>query len=132
MSYEEAMKAAGADVLEFKQFGSYQGDWWAKVRYKDEQGWVTGSYGSCRGCDAFRAEFGWNDEDCGDYSYNHQDDCPACQEAKRKYQDRLADFGRGYLDDMIMTQEKAEEESARNIEWDSDAQEMLDWIKANR
>lgn len=36
MSYENALKAAGAEILEFGQFGSYQGDWWAKVRYKEK------------------------------------------------------------------------------------------------
>jgi len=31
MSYDEALKAAGAEVLLYESFGSYQGDWWAKV-----------------------------------------------------------------------------------------------------
>lgn len=129
MSYQEALEAAGAEVLEFEEFGSYQGDWWAKVRYKNELGWVQGSYGSCTGCDSFQAEFGWADANCEEHMYDHKEDCQACEEAQQKYNERLADFGRGYLDGLL-TQEKAEEEAARNIEWDSDAQAMLDWMKA--
>ena len=131
MSYEEAMQAAGAEVLEFMQFGSYQGDWWAKVRYKDELGWAQGSYGSCSGCDAFEAEFGWADADCEEHKYNHKADCPDCQEAKKKYDERLADFGRGYLDGLL-TQEMAEKEASRNLDWDSDAKAMLDWLRVNK
>ena len=43
MSYQDALKAAGAAVLEFESFGSYQGDWVALVEYKGERGWVQGS-----------------------------------------------------------------------------------------
>ena len=50
MSYCQALEAAGAKILQFKSFGSYQGDWWAKVEYNGEIGWVAGSYGSCSGC----------------------------------------------------------------------------------
>ena len=60
MSYQEALEAAGATVHAFEFFGSYQGDWWAKVTYNGETGWVHGSYGSCSGCDAFEAEFGFS------------------------------------------------------------------------
>jgi len=46
MSYQIALEAAGAKILAFKEFGSYQGDWWAKVTYKNEMGWIKGCYGS--------------------------------------------------------------------------------------
>ena len=52
MSYELALEEAGAKVLEFQSFGSFQGEWWAKVEYNGEIGWVAGCYGSCSGCDA--------------------------------------------------------------------------------
>jgi hypothetical protein len=42
MSYKQALREAGAEVLEFAEFGSHQGDWWAKVCYKDEFGWNEG------------------------------------------------------------------------------------------
>lgn len=113
MSYKEALEAAGAEVILFKGFGSYQGDWWAKVKYNGHEGWVTGSYGSCSGCDAFEAEFDWGD--------NEKDD----------YQSRLCDFGKGYLDD-ILTQDEAEEAASKYLDWDFDAQEMVDWIRQNK
>lgn len=130
MSYAKAMQAAGAEVIEFECFGSYQGEWWAKVRYEGRIGWVQGSYGSCSGCDAFEGEFGFAYMDCEEHRWDHKDDCTACQEAKRQYDKRLADFGRLYLDELI-PQEKAEEVAARNIEWDSEAQGMLDWLKSH-
>ena len=67
MSYNEALEAAGAKVLEFATFGSWQGEWVALVEYKSEVGWVQGSFGSCSHCDSFEAEFGWHDEEEDDY-----------------------------------------------------------------
>lgn len=58
MSYKKCLELAGAEVIVFQYFGSYQGDWWAKVRYNGQMGWVNGSFGSCSACDAFEFEFG--------------------------------------------------------------------------
>lgn len=69
MSYEEALKAAGAEVHAYETFGSYQGDWWALVSYEGKHGFVHGYYGSCSGCDAFEAEFGWTENECEDHKY---------------------------------------------------------------
>jgi len=113
MSYESALEAAGAIVHDFASFGSYQGEWWAKVTYNGETGWISGSYGSCSGCDAFEAEFGYYDDERDDY------------------QARLADFGKAYLGGLC-TQEQAEKYASANIDWDQDAEEMLSWIKANK
>lgn len=110
MSYELALGAAGAEVLEFQSFGSYQGDWWAYVRYKKKHGWVTGSFGSCSVCDAFEAEFGWSDNE------------------KPDYEKRMKAFGLTYLDPLL-TQEEAEMEATRNLDWDHEAKEMLEFIK---
>jgi hypothetical protein len=114
MGYASALDAAGAKVLEFRHFGDYQGSWYALVLYEDKKAWAFGSFGSCTVCDAFEAEFGmlW-DED----------------EASEEYKKRLADFGRGYLDNLL-TQEQAEAEASSNIEWDYDAEAMLEWIKS--
>lgn len=133
MGYQEALEAAGAEVLEFEQFGSYQGDWWAKVRYEGQEGWVNGAYGSCSGCDSFEAEFGYGDEGhCEEHRYDDEGSvgCPQCAATASLYAEKLADFGKGYLSDLC-TQEEAEAEASRNIEWDHDAEEMLSWIKAH-
>lgn len=111
--YTTCLKMAGAEVLAYKQFGSYQGDWWALVKIGEVTGWVNGSFGSCDGCDAFQSEFDWDSKEKPDYAH------------------RLAAFGRGYLDS-IYSQEAAEKEAARNIEWDHDARKMFDWIKSFR
>jgi hypothetical protein len=132
MSYEQALQLAGAEVLAFENFGSYQGDWWAKVKINDKEAWVSGSFGSCSGCDAFEAEFGYGDKNCEDHRYDEEGakGCKKCEAAKEKYVEQLTAFGAVYLDD-LKTQEEAEKEASKNLEWDSDAQGMLDWIKAN-
>jgi hypothetical protein len=133
MSYQEALEAAGAVVHEFREFGSHQGDWWAKVTVGGNAGWINGSYGSCSGCDAFEAEFGWGDNGkCGDHRYNEvgADNCQLCKAVAEVYRLRLAKFGELYIEAM-MTQQQAEEEAARNIEWDHDAEEMLAFIKGS-
>jgi hypothetical protein len=33
--YQRALEAAGADIIEFQEFGSYQGDWFAVLSNYD-------------------------------------------------------------------------------------------------
>ena len=101
MSYQEAIEAAGVKVLAFESFGSYQGDWFAKV----DGGYVWGTYGSCTGCDAFEAEFGWGD--------------PTIE--------ALAEFGKGYTDD-IWSAEKIVKVFTEQMSWDLDARSIVEWI----
>jgi hypothetical protein len=129
-SYQEALECAGANVLAFKEFGSYQGDWWARVVIDGRGGWINGSYGSCTVCDALQAEFGWGEDGCEDHPYDPEAACPACDDAKAAYQKRLADFGRTYLDD-VLTQEQAVAKATENLDWDASAQEMVDFIQSH-
>jgi len=135
MSYKMAMERAGAEILAFQSFGSYQGDWLAKVKYEGRTYWVHGNYGSCSGCDAFQAEFGYDDrEHCAEHCYEQStdhSDCEACKQALKSYYDRLSSFGKCYLVRGEMTQEEAEKYASKHLEWDADAQEMLDFLKAN-
>jgi hypothetical protein len=130
--YKEAMEHAGATIHYFESFGSYQGDWWARATYQGKTGWIHGSYGSCSGCDAFQAEFDFEHHEHGDDDYykplydGFRDNCEKCQDVKK----RLIRFGENYLDGM-MTQDKAIEEASRNLDWDMDAQKMVDFIKYN-
>lgn len=139
MGYSETLEAAGAKVLAFNEFGSYQGDWAALVEYNGETGFVFGSYGSCSGCDAFEAEFGWSDKPAmedGKYYRNQYTWDESYQISKEEYDQKLAayekrfaDFGRGYLTQL----------SDRNIiqtrldnllkdDWfSSEEREMLEW-----
>jgi hypothetical protein len=133
MSYSEALTAAGAEVLDFKYFGSYQGDWFALVNYQGTKQWVHGSYGSCSVCDAFESEFNYSEEACEEHRYDHDDTqagCAECKSAHAAYQQKLVEFGRHYLNN-TMTQEEAEKSAGENIEWDSDAPEMLAYVQAN-
>ena len=113
MGYQEAMEAAGAEVLTFECFGSYQGDWWALVHYQNKKGWVHGCFGSCSGCDAFEAEFGWFDK-----------------EEDPDYIERLIRFGKAYLEDLY-TQEEAEKRASEHLSWDLEAAEVLAFLKKN-
>lgn len=112
MGYTEALKAAGAKVLSFESFGSYQGDWYAKVVYQGEVLLVAGAFGSCSHCDAFEAEFG--------YDY----------EESENYQSRLARFGEGYLDDP-RDPEKELSRAKENSSWDMESREMAEWLAKN-
>ena len=110
MSYNEALEAAGAKVLEFATFGSWQGEWVALVEYKGEVGWVQGSFGSCSHCDSFEAEFGWHDEE--------EDD----------YQERLASFGESYLGGLRTTEHTAKYFDGA-AEWDDESEIAAKWIR---
>lgn len=127
MSYESALEAAGATVHEFKEFGSYQGDWWAKVTHNGQTGWVQGSYGSCSGCDAFQAEFDYGNDQCSDHKYvwDAPKDCEACTALKNDKQAKLARFGEGYLDLM----DQAEAEARAGSRWGDSEPEALQFIK---
>lgn len=141
MGYSEAMEAAGAKVELYEQFGSYQGDWWARVEYEGRRGWVTGSYGSCSGCDSFQAEFDDYGEDgkCATHRWMYDEElaaktsagCLECQQAKEFYDQRLAAFGKSYLDPLL-TQEEAEERARTHASWSAEDKEMLDYLQKNK
>jgi hypothetical protein len=112
MSYESALVAAGAEVIDTKYTGSYQGTWGSIVVYNGVKGLCTGDYGSCSGCDAFQAEFDSYqygeqqvglDEETGKYyrGWSYYGDNEISKEEYDKYnkdyQNRLAEFGRDYL-----------------------------------
>jgi hypothetical protein len=130
-SYQETLEAAGAEVLAFGEFGSYQGDWLAKVRYKGAVRFLKGSYGSCSGCDSLQAEFGYNDEVCSDHRWEDKNpNCQACKTAKAEYDAKVVRFGQGYLDDSSDPKVLLEE-FTKQAEWDHDAKEILKWLKTN-
>ena len=114
MSYQDALTAAGANVIAFESFGDWQGSWVALVEYKGERGWVQGSFGSCDHCDAFEAEFGWGfDEE---------------NETEAQYQARLASFGESYLGG-LQTTEQVLAEHAPNANWDDEADNIVFWVR---
>lgn len=132
--YESALVAAGAKVLVFNSFGSYQGDWWAKVEYKGTLGWTNGSYGSCSGCDSFQAEFDYTEDQCEDHRFEPSEaiNCSLCEKKKEEKAKKLAHFGAQYLDDVLLSQFDAEKTASKHLGWDSEAQEMLSFIQSNK
>jgi hypothetical protein len=131
MAYEEALTATGAMVELYETFGSYQGDWWAKVLYNGSLGWVHGTYGSCSGCDAFESEVGYSGKDTCDehrYDYPKPTNCDACEVAKKDYQKRLVEFGKCYLES-IMTQAEAENEAGKEFAWKYDKEAVKETVK---
>jgi hypothetical protein len=136
MSYERALEAAGAKVLEFRAFGDWSGTWWAKVILNGKESWISGSFGSCSGCDAFEAEFGFEDHYCEKHLFSDDDEaevanCEECNKMQALFKEKLAAFGKYYLDNCQFTQEEAEKTVKEDLEWDMELQEMYDWIKEN-
>lgn len=110
--YNSALEAAGAIVHAYEHFGDWQGSWYAYVTYKGQTGFTGGSYGSCSGCDAFEGEFGYDAEDSDDY------------------EERLADFGRGYLDGQLWTSGELLARLTPEAEWDAAAGDAADWVRS--
>lgn len=114
MSYKKALEAAGAEVLAFETFGSYQGDWFAKVRYEGEVFWLRDYYGSCSGCDAFEADVG--------YSWGIPEE---------EYNAKVAEFGKRYLEPSErLTFEQALEIAGKD-NWDNTSEDMVKFVKEN-
>lgn len=138
MGYQQALEAAGATVVDFREFGSYQGDWFAIL---DNGNIVSGGYGSCSGCDAYQAEFDYTegpykDDETGKF-YKERWDYEEITESEYNerlsaIQKKLSDFGQGYLNGAetldectARYQRKVDDEYA----WDDD-KEILEWLKS--
>lgn len=136
MGYQQALEATGATIVEFQEFGSYQGNW---IAILSDGRFVSGAYGSCSGCDAFQAEFDFYDqpsEENGKYYRNgwaFPDQEITKDEYERlisEYKQKLCTFGQTYMNDAETYEEiearykrKADEEYS----WDDD-KEIHEWI----
>ena len=98
-------------MLDFAHFGDWQGSWMALVEYQGQRGWVQGFFGSCDYCDAFQAEFDWD----SDF---------ACEDV----QERLAQFGRSYLDD-LQTTEQVLRQYDDAADWDLESESAALWVR---
>lgn len=111
--YEWAMEMAGAKVMAYKSFGSYQGDWFAKVEYKDKTYWIKGGYGSCPGCDAWNAE------------------CDYKEKTLKQWKTFCTKFAKPYLNDPL-TFEEVMKHATENLDWDTEAIEIVKWLNKNK
>lgn len=125
MGYMEALTAAGAEVLVFKEFGDWQGTWLAKVRYNGVVGWATDYFGSCPVCDNFLQA-----EEYARWDYIVPEEWT--KELSEKYNEWLASFGRRYLDRGLYTQEEIKAKVASDDEWDLEAAEMIKFVEQNK
>jgi len=129
--YKDCLELAGAEVLAYETFGSYQGDWWAKVKFNDREGFVHGYYGSCSGCDTLEAALRGGHDHGDDYvfyfeEYVQHPECPTCCERV----EAARNIGKDYLDDIIEF-ESAIAKAKENEDWDMDAKAMVNWLEAN-
>ena len=125
MGYQEALEAAGATVLAFETFGSYQGDWLALVERNGQRGWIKDYFGSCSYCDAFEADIGWEP-----YEYDDEDE-PPYSERKAEYDAKVKAFGERYFETPLLTTEEVLAKVSENLEWDTGADDMVAFVKAH-
>ena len=120
--YVRALWACGLKVVSSFRTKDYQGTWWALVEFPNgERYFVRDEFGSCSVCDPYLSEFErWTSPETGEYEDFQE---------RPDYLHRLAAFGRQYVAN-CMTESQALEEASKNIDWDMDAQESVDWIKS--
>lgn len=109
-AYHWCLEQAGATVHAFQSFGSYQGDWFAKVTYEGKTGWIHDYYGSCSGCDSFEAETGYSNRTPEDWKQF------------------ASDFGKKYLNDLL-TYDDVLAKARENESWDMEAADMIKFIE---
>ena len=130
MGYRECLELAGATVIDYEEFGSYQGDWLAYIEYEGKKGFIRDYFGSCSGCDSYEAEIGDHYHECVDESYyspheqGYRENCAICQVEKKK----AVKFGKGYIDEMT-DYDKALEIVSVNKEWDMTCGDMIDFVE---
>lgn len=108
--YDELLKVAGCKVIAYERFGSYQGDWIAKVEYEGKIGFIHDYYGSCSGCDALEGEF----------CYNEQTPLKRVLEFALPYLKEIKSYDEVYMD------------ISKEEYWDSEASKMQLWMEANK
>ena len=136
MGYRSAVEATGAIVHEYEQFGDYQGTWGMIVTHEGKRCLIMGAFGSCSGCDAFEAEFGYNDqprEENGKYYTNQYGNNEITKDQYddliSNYNERLSNFGKHYLE--TVWDKWDIENRLKNIsddEWyDKEIKDLLNW-----
>jgi len=63
IDYDIVALARGQEVLFYRSFGSWQGEWLILARDNENYYVYKGYYGSCRGCDDIQSEFDCDTDD---------------------------------------------------------------------
>jgi glycosyltransferase involved in cell wall biosynthesis len=103
--YRDTIEAVGYTVLEFQEFGDYQGTWIGLVVKDGEIGFISDSYGSCGGCDAFEGEVGYDAST-----------------------EELKDFGQRYVDAM-QNYDTIYNRFKKDLDWDLEASAIITWLE---
>lgn len=137
MGYSEAIEANGVKIKTYKEFGSYQGTFIAVL---EDGRFIEGSYGSCSGCDAYEAEFGYADRpeevDGKYYKRASWDQSSVCsieeyEQALAEYEEKHRRFGQSYVDAAESKEEilaRYEVKCTGDYAWHDD-KEILEWIR---
>lgn len=112
MSYEDALKATGNKVLDYQEFGDYQGTWYALMIINGKLELISGEYGSCSGCDAFDSAFDY------DLDFNSIEG-----------KEQLKRFGQQYIDNNISDPRIELKNAEEDAKWDLDSKEKLEWLE---
>lgn len=133
-----ALEAAGARVLAFRHWGTFDGDWWALVEVDGgERAWVNGWAGSCASCDPYETECGEQaficvQHDTWDVIHDHPERiaaCPDCQANRSRRSAVIRAFGARHLADRL-TPAAAEARCRANLrEGDLEAEVVLTWMR---
>ena len=142
MGYTHALRTAGAEVLQYKQTGSYQGTWGAVCRYNGQTVLVTGYYGSCSVCDAYQSQFGYLEDDpvqdettgkwYSDWTREYEISQEQVDAINEEHRQKLVDFGMSYLRNPLtkdMVQSTIDRYNAKgDDDWfDNEERELYDW-----
>jgi hypothetical protein len=108
MSYEQAIEAAGAEILDLEEPESYRGPYPLLVRYKGSVGYVCFDVGTCPHCDEYLGEMSGREPTLGE----------------------MADWARCYLEslrtynDMLLTRS--------NVEYEPDYEKFSDFLERTK
>lgn len=126
IGYKAALEVCGAKILEYKEFGSYQGDWYAILIYNEKTLLIGGGYGSCSGCDSFQSDFS-GDNVIQSYEEAFPEELKAEDYDVGYKLDDLKKFGLKYLNDPLNIEDIIKEKT-NDLVWDNEAQEIINWI----
>lgn len=132
--YADCLRLAGAEILAYETFGSYQGDWIAKVRYSGQVYWIRGYYGSCTHCDGLKAELNFdyhyceNDSVFRDELSEYMENVEFCEECA-KVLTKARILGESYLENDNFSYQELLKKFEEDSEWDYDAREVVRWLK---
>lgn len=122
MSYVNLFRLAGKQVVDSFYVGTYSGEWIVKL---EDGTFYRGNFGSCSYCDtlqSMRADHPYMD-DCDGFDFDSPNlNCPECASLEK----RLIDYANSFEP---LTKEELIGMFSPRSEWDSEADEILSWLR---